>query len=54
MVIDDIKYIHDYIFLTSIDIKRFVKTNRNSISSNTNLLSYDEISDIEINVLQSI
>ncbi len=39
MVIDDIKYIHDYIFLTSIDIRRFVKKLiENSISSNTGII----------------
>lgn len=55
MVIDDIKYIHDYIFLTSIDIRRFVKKLIETQYPQIPVLSYDEItSDIEINVLQSI
>ncbi|HEK0664906.1 TPA: FHIPEP family type III secretion protein [Proteus mirabilis] len=55
MVIDDIKYIQDYIFLTSIDIRRFVKKLIETQYPQIPVLSYDEItSDIEINVLQSI
>ncbi|TFT36053.1 type III secretion protein, partial [Proteus mirabilis] len=51
----DIKYIQDYIFLTSIDIRRFVKKLIETQYPQIPVLSYDEItSDIEINVLQSI
>ena len=53
--IDEIKYVQDYIFLTAIDIRRFVKKLIESQYPQLSVLSYDEItSDIEINVLQSI
>ncbi|WIV88049.1 EscV/YscV/HrcV family type III secretion system export apparatus protein [Proteus appendicitidis] len=53
--IDEIKYIQDYVFLTAIDIRRFVKKLIETQYPQLSVLSYDEItSDIEINVLQSI
>lgn len=53
--IDEIKYIQDYVFLTAIDIRRFVKKLIETQYPQLPVLSYDEItSDIEINVLQSI
>lgn len=53
--IDEIKYIQDYVFLTAIDIRRFVKKLIEAQYPQLSVLSYDEItSDIEINVLQSI
>ena len=53
--IDEIKYVQDYIFLTAIDVRRFVKKLIESQYPQLSVLSYDEItSDIEINVLQSI
>lgn len=53
--IDEIKYIQNYIFLTAIDIRRFVKKLIETQYPQLSVLSYDEItSDIEINVLQSI
>ncbi|WP_193015536.1 EscV/YscV/HrcV family type III secretion system export apparatus protein [Proteus sp. FME41] len=53
--IDEIKYIEDYVFLTAIDIRRFVKKLIETQYPQLSVLSYDEItSDIEINVLQSI
>lgn len=53
--IDEIKYIQDYVFLTAIDIRRFVKKIIETQYPQLSVLSYDEItSDIEINVLQSI
>lgn len=55
LAIDDIKYIQDYVFLTAIDIRRFVRKLLESQYPQLSVLSYDEISsDIEINVLQSI
>lgn len=53
--IDEIKYVQDYVFLTAIDIRRFVKKLIETQYPQLSVLSYDEItSDIEINVLQSI
>ncbi len=53
--IDEIKYIQDYVFLTAIDIRRFVKKLIETQYPQLSVLSYDEVtSDIEINVLQSI
>ena len=53
--IDEIKYVQNYIFLTAIDIRRFVKKLIETQYPHLSVLSYDEItSDIEINVLQSI
>ncbi|ODQ08112.1 MULTISPECIES: EscV/YscV/HrcV family type III secretion system export apparatus protein [Enterobacterales] len=53
--IDEIKYIQDYLFLTAIDIRRFVKKLIETQYPQLSVLSYDEVtSDIEINVLQSI
>lgn len=53
--IDEIKYVQSYIFLTAIDIRRFVKKLIETQYPQLSVLSYDEVtSDIEINVLQSI
>ncbi|WP_109394872.1 EscV/YscV/HrcV family type III secretion system export apparatus protein [Proteus terrae] len=53
--INEIKYVQNYIFLTAIDIRRFVKKLIESQYPQLSVLSYDEVtSDIEINVLQSI
>ncbi|AYY82071.1 MULTISPECIES: EscV/YscV/HrcV family type III secretion system export apparatus protein [Proteus] len=53
--IDEIKYVQQFVFLTAIDIRRFVKKLIENQYPQLSVLSYDEItSDIEINVLQSI
>ncbi|WP_100158984.1 EscV/YscV/HrcV family type III secretion system export apparatus protein [Proteus columbae] len=53
--IDEIKYVQNYLFLTAIDIRRFVKKLIETQYPQLSVLSYDEVtSDIEINVLQSI
>lgn len=52
---DEIKYIQNYVVLTAIDIRRFVRKLLETQFSQLSVLSYDELSsDIEINVLQSI
>ncbi|WP_109400096.1 EscV/YscV/HrcV family type III secretion system export apparatus protein [Proteus sp. TJ1640] len=52
---DEIKYIQNYVILTAIDIRRFVRKLLETQFSQLSVLSYDELSsDIEINVLQSI
>lgn len=53
--IDEINYVQQFVFLTAIDIRRFVKKLIENQYPQLSVLSYDEItSDIEINVLQSI
>lgn len=55
VAIDDIKYNQEYVFLTAIDIRRFVKKLLENQFPQLSVLSYDELtSDIQINVLQSI
>lgn len=52
---DEIKYIQNYVVLTAIDIRRFVRKLLETQFSQLSVLSYDELSsDMEINVLQSI
>lgn len=52
---DEIKYIQNYVVLTAIDIRRFVRKLLETQFSQLSVLSYDELSsDVEINVLQSI
>lgn len=52
---EEIKYIQNYVVLTPIDIRRFVRKLLETQFTQLSVLSYDEISsDIEINVLQSI
>ncbi|MBQ0215241.1 EscV/YscV/HrcV family type III secretion system export apparatus protein [Proteus vulgaris] len=55
IALDEIKYIQNYVLLTAIDIRRFVRKLLETQFSQLSVLSYDEISsDIEINVLQTI
>ncbi|OAT32286.1 EscV/YscV/HrcV family type III secretion system export apparatus protein [Proteus myxofaciens] len=52
---EEIKYIQDYVILTAIDIRRFVRKLLESQYPQLSVLSYDEISvDIDVTVLQSI